>query len=211
MVMIKTQPFTIILLGDPASGKGTQSTYIARKYHLYDFDMGRMLRELGQSRTMKSFQKDLEKTIDTGKLAPTQIVRMIHKQVILSLNPNTGILFNGTPKMIGEARLVYKLLSRTGRTAPNILFLYLHIPHDEVVKRLLKRYEIVDGMKQKRHDDTSVALKNRMKYYKKNIKTVIHFFEEKYPYYIIDGVGNRSDVRKRFDTAIEHFIKHRTV
>ena len=209
--MARTIPFTIILLGDPGSGKGTQSTYIAKKYNLYDFDMGRMLRQLGQSGNMKRFEKALEKTIDTGKLAPTQIVRKIHERVILGLNHDTGILFNGTPKMIGEARLVYKLLNETGRINPNVLFLYLHIPHSEVVKRLAKRYEIIDGDQKKRRDDTNTALKNRMKYYKKNIQTVIHFFEDKYPYYVIDGLGSRSDVRKRFVAAIEAFIKHRNV
>ena len=39
------KPFNLILLGDPASGKGTQAVRLVKKYRFYDLDMGHEVRK----------------------------------------------------------------------------------------------------------------------------------------------------------------------
>jgi adenylate kinase len=195
----------IILLGDPASGKATQAEYLTKKHKLYDFDMGKELRKL--RRKDSKLNASLQKTQDKGKLTPTKVVRAIHQEKILKTPKNTGILFDGHPKMIGEAKLVRKWMREVGRGDDSVLVLYIKIPHAEVVKRMLGRKEYHAGKYSKRADDNEKALRNRVKYYRDNISDVIKFFKQNYAYKQIDGLGTEKQVSERIEKAVHEFHK----
>jgi adenylate kinase len=194
----KQKPFNLILLGNPASGKGTQAVRLVKKYHFFDLDMGREIRKP----TIRA-QFDYAKTTAVGHLTPTAIVRGIFKEVIGAVPGNRGILFNGTPKMINEAKLVSRLLKQNGRSAP--LVIYLEIPVSETVRRMTKRVEKIDGKLVKRDDDTVRALRNRQKYYKAQITQVIAFFGERYTVKRISGMGTEAAVAKKIEAAIKNY------
>ncbi len=193
----------IILLGDPASGKATQALRLTKKHKLYDFDMGKELRKI--RRKDSKLNTALQKTQDKGKLTPTKVVRSIHQEKILKTPKKTGILFDGHPKMIGEAKLVNKWMNEVGRTEDTVLVLYIKIPHAEVVKRMLGRKEYHAGKYSKRADDNEKALRNRVKYYRDNISDVVKFFKEKYTFKSINGLGTEAEVSKRIEKAIHEF------
>jgi adenylate kinase len=191
----------LILLGDPASGKATQAERLVAKYKLFDFDMGKELRKA--RRKNKQLEAVLKKTQDKGKLTPTKIVRQIHHDAIFNTAKNKGILFDGHPKMIGEAKLVHKWMKQVGRET--VLVLYLKVPKVEIEKRMLGRVEYFAGKYSKRADDNKQALKNRIKYYRDNISDVIKFFKTKYHYKVIDGLGTEDEVTRRIEKAIHEF------
>ena len=99
---IINSPMNIILLGDPAAGKLTQSAYLTKKFKMYDFDMGRELNKLRKN--SEEVNSVLGSSTDQGKLSPTGIVRNILKEVIANVPLSQGILFDGHPKMLGEAK-----------------------------------------------------------------------------------------------------------
>ncbi|HEY5221041.1 MAG TPA: nucleoside monophosphate kinase [Candidatus Paceibacterota bacterium] len=183
------KPFNLILLGDPASGKGTQATRLAKKYHLYDLDMGHEVRKPSSRARF-----DYEKTTAIGKLTPTVVVRDIFKRVIAVVPAQKGILFNGTPKMINEAKLVARELARAKRLDP--LVIYLKIPNREMFKRVEKR---------RRDDDSMRALQNRQKYYKEQITRVVAFFGERYMVKNISGMGTKAEVERKINAAIKKY------
>jgi adenylate kinase len=190
----------IILLGDPAAGKATQAAKLLKKYKLIDFDMGKELRALRNSGS-NATKKALARTLSKGKLTPTYIPRAIFRKKISGTPRSKGILFDGTPKMIGEAKLVSKLLNAAGRQ--NVIVIYLSIPKSETIKRMSSRREYFKGKFSKRPDDNLKALKNRISYYKKNISQVIMFFKKKYAYANVSGLGSRQQVYKRILKAID--------
>jgi len=202
----KLKPFSLnlVLLGDPGSGKATQAAYFAKKYYMFDLDMGRELTVLREKN--KQASKVLEKNYDKGQLAPTDLVRNIFAEKFTKLPNSKGILFDGTPKMIGEAKLVNKYLKDTHRTNP--LVIYLKIPHNEILKRVLNRKGYGDTKFKTRLHDTKEGLKNRARYYRINIKEVTEYFSSMYPLIEIDGLGTRTEVRKRIQKAIDFYIKH---
>ena len=183
------KPFNLILLGDPASGKGTQAARLAKKYRFYNLDMGHEVRK-----PAARAQFDYAKTTGIGKLTPTVIVRGIFKRVIAAVPAKQGILFNGNPKMINEAKLVARELSRAKRSDP--LVIYLTIPTGEMIKRLGKRG---------RDDDNMRALQNRQKYYKEQISRVVAFFGERYTVKTISGMGTEADVAKKIEALIKKY------
>ncbi len=196
--------FNLILLGDVGAGKATQAEFFAKKYDMFDFDMGRELTLLREKNS--SVDKAQKRTADKGGLTPTQIVREINKKVVLGLPKDKSILFDGHPKMLGEAKLIAKHLKETNRAKP--LVLYLRIPQDEVVKRVQKRKGYFNTKFSQRPDDSATALKNRAKYYRKDIAAVVDFFKSKYTFANIDGVGTRTEVRKRIQKAIDFYLKN---
>lgn len=196
---MKQKPFNLILLGDPASGKGTQSARLAKKYHLYNFDMGR---EVRQPAVRAKF--DYAKTTGAGNLTPTAIVREILRHTIFSAPRGCGILFNGHPKMIGEARLAMKWLREAGRQNPIVI--YLNIPAGETVRRAGKRLVRVGGRLVRREDDDGRALMNRRKYYREQVAQVVGFFKKQYRFKKISGMGSETEVYQRIASAIEGYL-----
>lgn len=197
------RPINIILLGDPAAGKATQSNLLVKKYKLFDLDMGKELRKITSKRVRDKYR--LAQTIDKGKLAQTGIVRDIMYEKIHQQPKSKGIIFDGTPKMIGEARLLSQWLKDLNRRDPVVL--YLSLPVSESAKRMGTRVEYFYGKFSKRADDSDKALQNRIKYYRKNIKEVIKFFKTKYVFKKIDSGGSIQEIHKRILTEIERFNK----
>lgn len=191
------KPFNLILLGDPASGKGTQAMRLAKKYHFYDLDMGEEVRK-----PAALAQYDYAKTTAVGHLTPTAVVRGIFKRIIAETPAGKGILFNGTPKMINEAKLVARLLKQHKRPDPFVI--YLHIPAREMFARAERRRVYVNGKLVKRDDDSARALRNRQKYYKEQISRVVAFFGERYTVKKISGMGTQAEVQKKIESAIKH-------
>ena len=186
---MKQKPFNLILLGDPAAGKATQVALIVKRYGMFDFDMGHELRRPSVRGTF-----DYDRSTAKGKLTPTRIVRAIIRDKIARTSPSKGILFDGFPKMAGEARLLARRLKETGRRDPFVIYLY--IPATESYRRRMKRG---------RKDDTEEAFKNRMAYYRKDVARTIAFFRTIYGFKKISGLGTRGQVAKRIEREIEKF------
>lgn len=194
-------PLNIFLLGDPAAGKATQAQYLVKKYRLYDLDMGKELRKLQAS--SPQVRKLLAKTYDKGHVTQTNLVRGIFKKKIFATPKAKGILFDGNPKQIGEAKLIYQWLKHQKRQ--RAILIYLSIPMSETLKRMRNRVEYFKGKFSKRTDDNKAALQNRVKYYRKNIAGVVKFFRTKYPYQQISGLGSREQVKKRLLEFIKKY------
>ncbi|MBI3231746.1 MAG: nucleoside monophosphate kinase [Candidatus Doudnabacteria bacterium] len=196
------QPLNIILLGDPAAGKATHGKFLERQHRLYNLDMGKELRKLERNKTLRKKYK-LDETLNKGKLTPTQVVRRLLYDRIHTTPKNQGMLFNGTPKMLGEAKLVAKWLRQEKRK--NILFVYLSIPLNETIRRMTSRKTYFKGKFSKRPDDNSKALKNRIAYYKKNIVQVVKFFKRLYPFIKISTAGGIPQAKNRLIGKIKAY------
>ncbi|HVY67444.1 MAG TPA: nucleoside monophosphate kinase [Patescibacteria group bacterium] len=195
-------PLNIILLGDPAAGKATHGQYLAQKYAMYDLDMGRELRHLESDPVLRRRYR-LDQTLNQGKLTPTALVRQLLHDKIHDTPKSQGILFNGTPKMLGEARLVAKWLKAERRD--RILFIYLSIPLKETIRRMTSRKGYFRGKFSKRPDDNDRALKNRIRYYQTNIKQVVAYFKRLYPYKKISSLGTIVQARR---VLLEHLKRY---
>lgn len=196
-------PLNLILLGDPGAGKATQAELLSKKYSFLDFDMGREL-TLARQRD-KEIDLVLKRSTDKGVLAPTKIVRKIYSDRLRKVSSKQGIVFDGTPKMLGEAKLLTSLLKALKR--PNPLVIYIKIPETEVVKRVLGRKGYENTKYSQRSDDNLQALKNRAKYYKKNIKQVTSYFDKLYKFYCIDGMGTKTEVNRKIHKIIKEYTK----
>ncbi|MBI2888372.1 MAG: nucleoside monophosphate kinase [Candidatus Liptonbacteria bacterium] len=193
--MKQSKIFNLILLGDPSAGKATQARRLLKEYPLLqEFDFGGWLRSLKSARARSAFK--FGETSGKGMLTPTHLARAKFKEVIFNTPKKRGVFFNGNPKMLGEAKLVYRWFREAGRTDP--LAIYLSIPRKEMLKRVGIRARI-----EKRSDDEMEHLKNRMKYYAKNIPAVVVFLKSHYRFKKVSGIGTREKVYVRLVSHIE--------
>lgn len=192
--------FNLILLGPPASGKATQAELLLRKYKLLNLDMGKQLR--GLRKKVPVVNAALKNTTDKGGTTPTKIVRQIFRNFIFNSPAQKGVLFNGTPKMIGEAKFVRGLLEKTGRNQTKTIFIYLHIPDKEIIRRILRR-----GKLQNRADDNLQAVRRRLKYTKTSFQEVVDFFKRSYDFRKVNGIGSISAVHNRITKVVNELTK----
>lgn len=197
----KRSPLNIILLGDPAAGKATHAAYLCQRYNMFDLDMGKELRIMKAK--SKNFEAKLKNTYNKGNLTQTNIVRNIFKKKIFNTPKSKGILFDGNPKMIGEARLVAKWLKQQHRSKP--LVIYMSIPMKETVRRMTERKEDFAGKFGRRDDDNAAALKRRVAYYRNNITAVVAYFKKLYGFHKISSNAPVPKVRKILIEIIERY------
>jgi adenylate kinase family enzyme len=72
---------------------------------------------------------------------------------------------------------------------------------------MTERKEDFRGKFGKRHDDNTAALKERVKYYRKNIKEVVNFFRKIYSFKKISSNAPVPKVRKILIQTIQNYAK----
>jgi len=165
----------IIFIGPQGSGKGTQAKLFAEKLGFFYLGTGAMLREIATHDD--ALGRQVKETIDHGKLLDDATMLGIVEKEIAAVPKNKGIIFDGIPRRLSQAEYLMNFLKSDGRVRAATVFLSL--PHDASVNRLVKRAEI-EGRK----DDTRELIEFRLDQYEHEtipvldyLKTVTRFFE----------------------------------
>ena len=164
----------VCVLGKAGSGKGTQVNLLKERLNLNYIGSGELLR----NRKLKNdfTGEKIASVIDKGGLVLTPVIFALWMQELeklKNLENLNGILIDGSPRKILEARLIEEAMLWYD-WKDNFKVILIDIPDEEVFKRLLKRAEI-EG----REDDTKEGIIERLKWYEIEVVPVIEFFKEK--------------------------------
>jgi len=91
----------LILLGAPGAGKGTQATFICRRFGIPQISTGDMLRAAVKAGTPLGLQA--KKVMDSGSLVSDEIILGLVKERIAQPDCANGFLFDGFPRTIVQA------------------------------------------------------------------------------------------------------------
>jgi len=203
----------IIFLGRSGSGKGTQLALLKKKIFLVEIDTGGLLRRFIKQKGFLSHKT--AEVIAEGDLVPCWLVVNLWLKKILNISLDKGVIFEGSPRNLEEAKILDEVLNWLGRK--NIKVIYLNVPEKEVIRRLslrricsqcgreysleftpgLKKCPVCDGELIRRPDDYPKAIKNRMFYFQKNIIPVINYFRKKKILVEVNGLGPVEEVYQR--------------
>lgn len=182
----------IILLGSPASGKGTQADLLSKKLGLYYFQTGKLSRDLAKK------DKRIKEIIDSGKLIPEQEMTMYVVDFLKENHSTMGdILFEGFPRFISQYEALKQFLETKGDDIDAIIS--IDISGKEAVRRLSARrtcekcgevYNLITDPPPKggckcggkliiREDDKPESIRVRFQYYKDNTKKLIDYVDKK--------------------------------
>ena len=145
----------IFILGPQGSGKGTQARILAEKLGFFYYESGAILREKRDIKTPSG--ETIGEILDKGILLSDEMIYEIFKSKQAELPAGGGIIFDGIPRRLAQAEFLVDFLKNSGKT--NLVSLFVNIPREESIKRLLLRAEI-----EKRADDTAEALQEKMDY-----------------------------------------------
>jgi adenylate kinase len=183
----------LILFGPPGSGKGTQAENLIEKYGLLHISTGDLFRsEIGKKTPLGIKAQEY---MSRGELVPDEItIGMLQNKVNASPDVS-GIIFDGFPRTISQARALDEFLSDRGTTVT--ILVSLDVPDDELVKRILLR-----GKTSGRNDDNDeTIIRNRIKVYEEETAPIFNYYAEYGKSIKVRGVGS-------VDSIFENIASH---
>lgn len=197
MIPSKKHPLIIILFGKSGSGKGTQAELLQKKFGLDYIGSGDLLRARQKKKDFTG--KKMTKILTKGKLAPTSVIFKLwldKTEELKNKKKLKGFVMDGNPRKILEARLVDEALEWY-EWDKNLKVILIDISDKEAIWRLTKRrickkckeiVPFVDNLRKvkkcpkcggkliRRYDDTIKAVKNRLGWFKIDVRPVINYY-----------------------------------
>lgn len=183
---------TIVILGKPGSGKGTQAKLLSEKSGFPVFSASGHLKALAESHP--DIGKEILSDMDKGILVPYWIMSYLWISEMVKTGHQKGIIFDGAVRVFEEAKLFDDVMTWLSRPYAVV---YLKISDDELRTRLAKRAGI-EG----RTDDDAGVIDKRLAEYDANTKESLEFFKEKGALIEIDGMGSVEEIQERITAAL---------
>ena len=183
-----------IIFGPPGSGKGTQAARIENEFNLAHLSTGQILRAEVQRGT--EIGKEVARSMAAGDLVPDDLIVSIVRRRLPSSNDGSGVLLDGFPRTLEQARALDEMLAEEGHRLDFVIA--LDVPEKDLVDRILRR-AVVEG----RADDTKEAIAERMHEYHKLTEAVLdHYRKKGVRVEVVDGTGDPDAVFERIRRAI---------
>lgn len=185
-----------VLLGPPGSGKGTQAKILADKLAVPHISTGDIFRDHISHQT--DLGKQAEAVLKEGNLMPDSITNSVIAVRLGQSDCQTGFILDGYPRNLAQAEFLYKIF-------PRVTAIYITLSDEEVVKRISGRrlskstgaiYHIefnpppsslpIDDLIV-RPDEKPEVVRQRLKIYRQEIKSLGDFYKAKNLLVEIDG------------------------
>jgi len=128
-------PKIIYLMGPPGAGKGTQAKLLCEAVDYHNFSTGDAFREVARKDTDLGHR--VKEIIENGFLAPPEMAAEIVIDAVQQYLPDTGLVFDGTPRTVKEAEIIDEYFLAQGSGRPLVIFLQLD--KAEMIKRNSQR------------------------------------------------------------------------
>ena len=180
----------LILLGAPGAGKGTQATFICKKFSIPQISTGDMLRAAVKAGTELGLAA--KKVMDSGGLVSDDIIIGLVKERIASPDCANGFLFDGFPRTIVQA----DAMKSAGVHLD--LVLEIDVPDEAIIERMSGRrvhpasgrsYHVIYNPPKvpgkddvtgedlvQRADDEESTVRNRLAVYKAQTRPLVDYY-----------------------------------
>ena len=189
----------IIMLGAPASGKGSVAGILSEELKISAVSSGDIFREYISEGG--EIGKKLNEYMTKGQLVPDELVLEMIGDRLNQDDLKDGVILDGFPRTVVQAESLYKMLKSQNKKID--LVVNLETPEEEILERITNRricsnkeckaiYNTVlhpskvDGVCDKcgsdlyqRDDDTYEKAKNRLDVYKKETAPLVEYYEKK--------------------------------
>jgi len=206
-------PKTIVFIGPPGAGKGTQAKKLEEEKGFVQISTGDILRANVKEQT--ELGKKAKEYMDAGQLVPDELIIAMIEDKLKELE-NKDIILDGFPRTIKQAEALDKLLSKFNRNLDAVILFI--VDDSEVIKRLSGRrvdpktgkvYHIVfnpppEGVEViQRDDDKEEVIKKRLEVYHSQTAPLIDYYSQKGNLIKIDASQNPDEVYKKLVEAIK--------
>ena len=181
---------TVVMLGPPGSGKGTQAARLRDGLGYKVLSTGELLRAARAAGTRLGHRA--AEYMDRGDLVPDELVVAAIGDAILALDEHP-IILDGFPRTVAQALALERALSQRGRRVDRAIL--IDVPDDVVERRILRR-------RQGRSDDTPETARERLRVYHGQTEPLAAYFEERGLLRRVDGAGSADSVEHEVRAAL---------
>jgi adenylate kinase len=182
----------IVMLGSPGVGKGTYANILSDKYNIPRISVGDLFRKAIRDET--ELGKKIRGYVSRGDLVPDEMVIELVKERLREDDCKNGFFLDGFPRTIAQAEAMEKfkkvdkafnfvasdgvIMSRLGgrRTCRECGAIY-HV--ENIPSKVEGVCDRCGGGLYQRSDETSQAIKNRLRVYREKTKPVVDYFRKK--------------------------------
>lgn len=210
----------MVLLGPPASGKGTQGRRITEHYGVPVTSVGEVLRREKEAGTVLGLEAATY--FDHGRLVPDRIAVA---SIAGWLEENKdAFVFDGFPRTVGQAEALDDVLSR--HQAPLMVAIWLEVDAETIRDRVGLRVICADcgqtfrigwqvqnrqdacplcaGRLETRHDDDAETLVQRMAQYREHTEPLIAYYEGRGLLRRVHAGRSPEEVSREIETIFEN-------
>lgn len=184
---------TFLMMGRHGAGKGTQAKLLAEKIGGQIYSSGDKCREFAAQNSF--FGHKTKKVVDSGDLMPEWFSMYLFEDILIQLEPQDAIVFEGTGRKLLEAQRFHEI---AGWLTRPYLVVNLVAPEESLRKRLLERHAL-----QGRADDVVQAIGLRFKRFTEYTVPAIEFFRQQGKVIDINAEGSVEDCRQQVFTALK--------
>lgn len=189
------KPLNIVLIGPPASGKGTQAKLLLKKFRTYYYvSTGQLFRSLIKKKTDTGERvKDI---VESGGLPFDDLATTLWMyRIAFNVKKDQGIIADGFPRRSREAKDLDAFLKFLERKE-NTHFFLINISEKEAIKRLAIGRLEEDGKRVKRIDDDIEDIKRRFRVYRQRTIPAIEYYRRQKVLIKINGEQSIEKVYK---------------
>jgi adenylate kinase len=213
---MKYSRLAIIMLGPPGAGKGTQARMVSEALKFPHVSTGDMLREALRNQT--ELGKKAKAYMESGALVPDDLVDAIVADRLEQKDCKSGVILDGYPRTIPQARFLQSLFEKNGTS---ILSIGVGVDDGVLIKRMSSRWTCpkcgkvfnadldsgkISGLCDacgtaliQRKDDTAEVIAERLQVYHTATQPLVKYYQEQGSYFEVDGDRTVHEV---FDSII---------
>lgn len=208
---------TFVMLGLPASGKGTQAEILSKMVNAEVIGVGNLIRaEIEKGDKNSKRFKQIKENYDLGIPQDDELTEELFVEKLAKTKGN--IIFDNYPFSANQFSFFEKLIIKYNLSDPKVI--YIKIDADEAIKRISTRYicdkcksiyfsgKIGDKCKKcngrlvKRSDDTAKIMRERINFAKPRIDLVVDKFSKNHNIFEIDGEKSIPEVTSQIEKII---------
>jgi len=209
----------VIVLGPPASGKGTQAVHLALAREIPKISTGDILREAGQAGTPLGLKA--KALMDRGELVSDDDMVNIVRERLAREDAQHGFILDGFPRTVAQAQTLDTMLD-----GQPLVIIDLAVPDHELIHRMEERRVCskcarnaepgsalsdtcarCGGTMVTRADDGDVNVRqHRLEVYKRESKPLLDYYRARATFRSINGAQAPEKVASELAAAIDAMV-----
>lgn len=158
---------TVLIIGRPGSGKGTQAKILSKKLGWTRLSTGDRIKQIRDGH--EPFSPRVREMYDKGTLLPDWFADYLLESALLDLESYVGVVLEGFGRTRSQAEHFCEIISWLGR---HLMVVNLEVSEEEVVRRMLARAQV----EHRPDSDTEVGIRERLAQFSNHTAPALEYF-----------------------------------